>query len=94
MQARQNSEDFGWPHGLHMVPSVAYRVRSAPSAGDASGCKARGACGAGESARISPRAEGRDGAAARAKEILDAVKDGADVMPGQIRWALRQTGDL
>jgi hypothetical protein len=77
-----------------MVPGVADGVRGEALAYDASVCKTRGACCAGESARIGRRIEGRDGAAARAKAILDAVKDGADIMPGLIRWALKHTGDL
>lgn len=30
----------------------------------------------------------------KAHEILDLVKAGADVMPGQIRWALAVLGDV
>jgi hypothetical protein len=77
-----------------MVPGVAGGVRVEALAYDATGCKTRGADCTREGARIGRRVEGRDGAAARAKAILDAVKDGADIMPGLIRWALKKTGDL
>jgi hypothetical protein len=94
MHTRKDSAAIGWPGRLHMVPGMAGGVRGKALALDALGCQTRGAVCTRESARVGRGLEGRDGASARAKAILDAVKDGADIMPGLIRWALKQTGDL
>jgi hypothetical protein len=94
MHTRKDSAAIGWPDCLHMVPGMAGGVRGEALAYDATGRKTRGAGCTRESARIGRRIEGRDGAAACANAILDAVKDGAEIMPGLIRWALKHTGDL